>query len=524
MADEQYCISRDFRVRDHTGVDLATVPARSGGSVRSIFRGRVILSVSTIDSAGFGNVVLIEHTFSDGVFYSLYAHLEDGSIAPQGFPVDTGTPIGRLGKTGKAERPHLHFAIKTTPTLGCGYINSNCQSERATGFSTYSDPIKFIADHVQETKTLASFTPSTFGIEGPAGNLRCGIKRSAQTFIPTVTGTLTDVVLRIRKNEQAGTNNSAIFVSIAGGIPMTDPPNILERSQATIPVQSLTTDSFATSTFTFSGSTMLVAGKTYSIILDSTAFSDCANDISVGGSGQIPDMAEWTGTCNPTPPGPYRDGAAYKQFASDGTWHIETPCDFFFIVMGKEVSSGSAIPIVDNSNLGNTFAGGSFGRAHPGGRQDAGFTFQPTRSAEMSRIMIRMGYSEPTPPTDQVVLHVYTFSGISSAPEGSFLGQSDSVSGVAMGAFSFGGEPNVSFIFPNSIQVNTNDVYFVRIKRTGSYSDTQDYGLMYWFGNPIDGNLYHQKELCSGSNWLVGFSNGCDQEGDTDLNYRILSR
>ena len=76
-----YVISQSFRNEDHhTGVDLA---GPSGGEVRSIGPGVVTLRLSTSQSGGaggFGNVVLIRHNLSDGTFYSLYAHMQDGSV------------------------------------------------------------------------------------------------------------------------------------------------------------------------------------------------------------------------------------------------------------------------------------------------------------------------------------------------------------------------------------------------------------------------------------------------------------
>jgi len=164
VGPEEYCISRAFRELDHTGVDLATVPPRSGGTVRSVFRGLVILSVPSTDSAGFGNVILIEHALPDRTFYSLYAHLEDGSVPPLGAFVETGTPVGRVGITGNSGGvPHLHFAIKTTAILGCGYINSNCKSERISGLDSYSEPLEFIAQ-----RRVVSIPMLSGGIQGVA--------------------------------------------------------------------------------------------------------------------------------------------------------------------------------------------------------------------------------------------------------------------------------------------------------------------------------------------------------------------
>lgn len=138
-----YRVTGDFRDQfGHTGVDLANNFA--GGEVRAITDGDVILALPSSESAGFGNVVLIQHTLSGGVFYSLYAHLQDGAIGIG--HVTAGERIGNVGTTGASTGPHLHFAIKRSSILGCGYINSKCRSEAQSGFSNYENPLRFIAD------------------------------------------------------------------------------------------------------------------------------------------------------------------------------------------------------------------------------------------------------------------------------------------------------------------------------------------------------------------------------------------
>jgi len=126
-----------------------------GDEVRAIANGRLWLYLPTAESAGFGNVVMIQHVFSDGTFYSLYAHLEEGSVpferrtGGSGSPIEIsrGARIGRVDDTGSSTAPHLHFAIKRTGILGCGYINENCKSEADTGFQNYEDPLQFVQEH-----------------------------------------------------------------------------------------------------------------------------------------------------------------------------------------------------------------------------------------------------------------------------------------------------------------------------------------------------------------------------------------
>ncbi len=86
-------------VKHHSGVDLAA-PEKS--HVRSISDG-VVIFAGTLP--GYGNVVSIKH---DGEFISLYGHLSTID-AKTGDAVNAGAVIGRVGSTGRATGPHLHF-------------------------------------------------------------------------------------------------------------------------------------------------------------------------------------------------------------------------------------------------------------------------------------------------------------------------------------------------------------------------------------------------------------------------------
>lgn len=57
-----------------------------------------------------GNCIIIEH--DNGAFFSLYAHLYDGSIiVSENETVKKGQRIAGVGNTGNSEAPHLHFEI-----------------------------------------------------------------------------------------------------------------------------------------------------------------------------------------------------------------------------------------------------------------------------------------------------------------------------------------------------------------------------------------------------------------------------
>lgn len=86
----------------HSGVDF---PAPSGTVVLSAGFGTVTFVGR---KAGYGNVVEISH--GSGLL-TRYAHLS-GFIAKQGQVVHTGTPIAKVGSTGRSTGPHLHFEVR----------------------------------------------------------------------------------------------------------------------------------------------------------------------------------------------------------------------------------------------------------------------------------------------------------------------------------------------------------------------------------------------------------------------------
>lgn len=87
-------------IRHHNGVDLA---APMNSHVRAVSAGRVIFAGSY---AGFGKLVTIEH--DGGAYHSLYGHLND-VLVNTGERVESGDMVGRVGQTGTATGPHLHF-------------------------------------------------------------------------------------------------------------------------------------------------------------------------------------------------------------------------------------------------------------------------------------------------------------------------------------------------------------------------------------------------------------------------------
>ncbi|HET6487306.1 MAG TPA: M23 family metallopeptidase, partial [Spirochaetia bacterium] len=87
----------------HEGVDIA---APSGSPIVACGRGRVIFAGSFLMT---GWTVVIEHL--PGLF-SLYFHMSALEVR-QGQEVETGQEIGKVGMTGFATGPHLHWEVES---------------------------------------------------------------------------------------------------------------------------------------------------------------------------------------------------------------------------------------------------------------------------------------------------------------------------------------------------------------------------------------------------------------------------
>ncbi len=111
--------SRDevLYIKFHEGLDIRPTRRDERGDpldvVWSVGPGRVVHVNPVTGHSSYGKYVVVEHVCSDGLYYSLYAHLARARVEV-GQAVRHGTPLGMMGYTGPGldrTRAHLHFEI-----------------------------------------------------------------------------------------------------------------------------------------------------------------------------------------------------------------------------------------------------------------------------------------------------------------------------------------------------------------------------------------------------------------------------
>ena len=101
----------------HEGIDICPLTRDSAGNpldpVSSIADGHVVYTSPIAGRSNYGKYVVVEHTWDNSAFYSLYAHLAEITCNP-GDPVTAGSVLGRMGYTGAGlnrARAHVHLEI-----------------------------------------------------------------------------------------------------------------------------------------------------------------------------------------------------------------------------------------------------------------------------------------------------------------------------------------------------------------------------------------------------------------------------
>jgi murein DD-endopeptidase MepM/ murein hydrolase activator NlpD len=89
--------------RRHQGIDISSP---MGTPIRASNAGMVIYSNNTIK--GYGNLIILRHSEE---YVTVYAH-NQMNLVEEGAQVEKGQIIGKVGQTGRATGPHLHFEIR----------------------------------------------------------------------------------------------------------------------------------------------------------------------------------------------------------------------------------------------------------------------------------------------------------------------------------------------------------------------------------------------------------------------------
>ncbi len=98
-------VSSAFGYRDgrrHDGIDIS---AKNGTPIKASAAGKVVYAGSM---RGYGNLILLRH--KDNMF-TAYSHNSANKVK-KGQTVKQGQVIGKVGHTGRASGPHLHFEIR----------------------------------------------------------------------------------------------------------------------------------------------------------------------------------------------------------------------------------------------------------------------------------------------------------------------------------------------------------------------------------------------------------------------------
>jgi murein DD-endopeptidase MepM/ murein hydrolase activator NlpD len=86
----------------HDGIDLS---APEGTTIVAAAAGVVIFAG---ERSGYGSIVILRHA---GQLLTLYAHAST-LLVKEGDQVAEGTPVARVGRSGRTTGPHLHFEVR----------------------------------------------------------------------------------------------------------------------------------------------------------------------------------------------------------------------------------------------------------------------------------------------------------------------------------------------------------------------------------------------------------------------------
>jgi len=96
-------VFKEAENRKHQGLDISSP---LGTPIKASNAGKVIYSNSGIK--GYGNLIILRHSEE---YVTVYAH-NQVNLVEEGTWAEKGQIIGKVGQTGRATGPHLHFEIR----------------------------------------------------------------------------------------------------------------------------------------------------------------------------------------------------------------------------------------------------------------------------------------------------------------------------------------------------------------------------------------------------------------------------
>ena len=96
-------VFKEAESKKHQGIDISSP---IGTPIRASNAGKVIYSNNGIK--GYGNLIILRHSEE---YVSVYAH-NQVNLVEEGTWAEKGQVIGKVGQTGRATGPHLHFEIR----------------------------------------------------------------------------------------------------------------------------------------------------------------------------------------------------------------------------------------------------------------------------------------------------------------------------------------------------------------------------------------------------------------------------
>jgi murein DD-endopeptidase MepM/ murein hydrolase activator NlpD len=118
--------------------------------------------------APWGNFVII---YSQPLYFGMY-HLKQGSIqVTAGQYVTVGTPIGRVGNSGRSALPHLHFQVQAYPDVGAQnlpflFTDVLVEEQHRNGFHPFFKPLSpvVVSNLPQHESNRLLFFPKNGGV------------------------------------------------------------------------------------------------------------------------------------------------------------------------------------------------------------------------------------------------------------------------------------------------------------------------------------------------------------------------